>query len=356
MNLLRTLNRSISPSGGASVGVYDMLTVIPHYKLLSLALGTDLAAPVAVGLVLELVRVALKQSKAELTLLTIASACEVFEYLIPRLEVLHAEHVPPGDRAAFLLREVSARRAHEALARGSSGNSDGGLSHGGLAGGGGNGGMGYASMHVQRLLDLLSDPKFIAICAEITTNLDALVAPGSSIELILAYRGPGAAILHHALRGYVNAVRDLPLVARIATELRLHGPQWIADTLAELLLPPDTDAMPRAIPAPQPELWDAMAKGTYADHNFEDACYSVIAELGGHDGYVRIPATQQFTSVDRLRRTERALVPLFARWGIDAADSGADSSRFFASPRLGSLRCWRCGTLLLPCRTRDRSG
>jgi hypothetical protein len=171
---------------------------------------------------------------------------------------------------------------------------------------------------VPRLLDLLSDPKFIAICAEIITNLDALVAPGISIELILAYRGPGAAILHHALRGYVNAVRDLPLVARIATELRLHGPQWMADTLADLLLPPDTDAMPRAIPAPQPELWDAMAKGTYADSNFEDACYSVVAELGGHDGYVRIPATQQFTSMDRLRRTERALVPLFARWGIDA--------------------------------------
>jgi len=318
MNLLRTLQRSISPSGGASVGVYDMLTVIPHYKLLLLAIGTDLAAPVAMGLVLELVRVALKQSKAELTLLTIASACEVFDYLIPRLEVLHADHAPPGDRAAFLLREVSARRAHEALARASSGNSDGGLAHGGLAGGGGNGGMGYASMHVPRLLDLLSDPKFIAICAEIITNLDALVAPGISIELILAYRGPGAAILHHALRGYVNAVRDLPLVARIATELRLHGPQWMADTLADLLLPPDTDAMPRAIPAPQPELWDAMAKGTYADSNFEDACYSVVAELGGHDGYVRIPATQQFTSMDRLRRTERALVPLFARWGIDA--------------------------------------
>jgi hypothetical protein len=45
---------------------------------------------------------------------------------------------------------------------------------------------------------------------------------------------------------------------------------------------------------------------------------SILAELGGHDGYVRIPATQQFTSMDRLRRTERALVPLFARWGIEA--------------------------------------
>jgi hypothetical protein len=318
MHLLRSLNRSVSASGGASVGVYDMHTTIPHFSFLALAVGTDLAAPVAMGLVLELVRVALKQTKAELTLLTIASACQVYEYLQPRLEMMHAEHVPPGDRVAFSLREVSARREHEATARGGSGSSDGSLSHGGLSGGGGNGGMGYASMHVPKLLDLLSDPTFIAVCAEIITNLDALVAPGCSIELILAYRGPGAAILHHALRGFVNAVRDLPLVARIATELRLHGPQWIADTMALLLLPPDTDAMPRAIPSPLAELWDVMAKGTYADFNFEDACYSILAELGGHDGYVRIPVTQQFTSMDRLRRTERALVPLFARWGIEA--------------------------------------
>ena len=76
--------------------------------------------------------------------------------------------------------------------------------------------------------------------------------------------------------------------------------------------------MPRAIPSPLTELWDVMAKGTYADFNFEDACYSILAELGGHDGYVRVPVTQQFTSMDRLRRTERALVPLFARWGIEA--------------------------------------
>ena len=136
MHLLRSLNRSVSASGGASVGVYDMHTTIPHFSFLALAVGTDLAAPVAMGLVLELVRVALKQTKAELTLLTIASACQVYEYLQPRLEMMHAEHVPPGDRVAFSLREVSARREHEATARGGSGSSDGSLSHGGLSGGG----------------------------------------------------------------------------------------------------------------------------------------------------------------------------------------------------------------------------
>ena len=116
-------------------------------------------------------------------------------------------------------------------------------------------------------------------------------------------------------RGYVNAVRDLPIIARIASELRNHGPQWIADTLAGLSLPPETELAPRIIPNAMPEVWEAMCKSNFGKFNFEDSIYAILAQCGGHDGYVRVPDSLQFNSIERLRRTERTLVPFFARWG-----------------------------------------
>ena len=170
-------------------------------------------------------------------------------------------------------------------------------------------------MYVGALCDILANIEFIAVCSELQVNLDAHVAPAVSIEHILSYRGPGHAVLHHALRGLVAAVRDLPVAARIYNELRPHGPQWVADTVAELALPPETDLAPRIIPDPLPELWENMCKSAFAKINFEDAVYAVLAQCGGHDGYTRVPDAQQFTSVMRLRRTERTIVPFLGKWG-----------------------------------------
>ena len=118
--------------------------------------------------------------------------------------------------------------------------------------------MGYAQMYISALCNIMADPSFIKFSAEIMLNLDSHLPPGVSIERIFANRGVGHAIFHHALRGYISAVRDLPVVGRIATELRPHGPQWAADTLADLSLPPETDLAPRIIPDPNPELWNAL--------------------------------------------------------------------------------------------------
>ena len=115
----------------------------------------------------------------------------------------------------------------------------------------------------------------------------------------------------------MNAVRDLPIVARIASELRNHGAQWIADTLADLSLPPETELAPRIIPNAMPELWEAMCKSNFGKFNFEDAVYAILSQCGGHDGYVRVPDAMQFNSIERLRRTERTVVPFFTKWGYE---------------------------------------
>ena len=66
-----------------------------------------------------------------------------------------------------------------------------------------------------------------------------------------------------------------------------------------------------------PELWEAMCKSNFGKFNFEDSIYAILAQCGGHDGYVRVPDSLQFNSIERLRRTERTLVPFFARWGYE---------------------------------------
>ena len=76
----------------------------------------------------------------------------------------------------------------------------------------------------------------------------------------------------------MNAVRDLPIIARIASELRNHGPQWIADTLADLSLPPETELAPRIIPNAMPEVWEAMCKSSFGKFNFEDSIYAILAQ------------------------------------------------------------------------------
>ena len=116
-------------------------------------------------------------------------------------------------------------------------------------------------------------------------------------------------------------MRDVPVVARIVTELRHHGAQWAADSFADFLLPPETDAMPRIIPSPLPALWDAACNSTWGDFNFEDVIYAVLAECGGHDGYHRIPIMQQFTSLERMRRCGDAMVAFFSLLGYETGAS-----------------------------------
>ena len=326
LGFARTVKRASSSAGALNVGVHEILTALPHYPIFLQAVGQDVSAAAALGLATELVRAALLQPTAPVTLTTLESASKVFLYLAPRLGAMHSANAPAADRCAFLMEELAQRRKHEGAARGGISGGEGASSTPGTSSTTGAGGGGYAAIHVAKLCDILADPEFIALCGEVTTNLDAQLAPAVSIELILASRAKGSAILHHALRGQVNAVRELPVVARVATELRHHGPQWAADKLADCLLPPEDETMPRVIPSPLPELWDAMCKAAWGELNFENICYTILAECGGHEGHVHIPNGQQFASIDRLRRCERALVPFLALFGFEAGgDRGLDT-------------------------------
>ena len=58
--------------GAQAVCAYVVLTVIPHYEPFDAAIGTELAAPAALGLLLEAVRAALRSPTASLSLGNVA--------------------------------------------------------------------------------------------------------------------------------------------------------------------------------------------------------------------------------------------------------------------------------------------
>ena len=317
LSATRALERAASAAGAQAVCAYVVLTVIPHFEPFDAAIGTELSAPAALGLLLEAVRAALKSPTAALSLGNVARAAEAYKYLVSKLLVWRAEHMPPGDRVTRMLGELEDRRTLEASSRSS------GAGAGADQTGGGDkkvGALGYAQQYVSVLCDILADATFIGVCATLTGYLDGDEPLGTVIETILEYRGVGHAILHHALRGYVDFVRDLPLVTRIADEVRPHGPQWAADAIARLSLPPEADDEEPPLVEPLPQLWDDFCRAQYHKSNLEDAIYSVVAD-GQNTQHRAVPYVDQYTHLGRMRRTERTAVPWFALWGFPSGEA-----------------------------------
>ena len=80
--LSRAFARAISSNGALAVSVHDVLTVIPHYEPFAYAIGCEIGAPAALGLLLECVRAALRSPTAQLSLGNVAAGADVFKYLL----------------------------------------------------------------------------------------------------------------------------------------------------------------------------------------------------------------------------------------------------------------------------------
>ena len=77
--LSRTFGHATLVSGGTAlqVSVHEVITVIAHYDFARLAIGTEVGASASLGMLHELVRVALKSTSVPLTLGNITAAAEV---------------------------------------------------------------------------------------------------------------------------------------------------------------------------------------------------------------------------------------------------------------------------------------
>ena len=113
LGLSRAFLRATSTDGALVVSVHEVLTVIPHFEPFLYAIGTELGAPAALGLLLELVRAALKSPTASPSIGNIAAAAEQYKYLVGRLKEKRSAHEPSADCVAFLIGELAERRMHE---------------------------------------------------------------------------------------------------------------------------------------------------------------------------------------------------------------------------------------------------
>ena len=313
LEFVRNLMSAANAGDGHNLTAYSVLTALAHFKTFKLIIGTAMSPAIALGMLGSLVQIALKQPSAKVTIENVTNAEAHFTYMGPRLQTMAESNVSPDERYSYAVRELSERRRNESTPRGIAESGTGGArgaasSDAALAAGA----TGYAQVHTAQLLDILQDRDFISICETIISNLDAHLSPAISIELIFAFRGPGHVILQHALRGHLSFVKNCVAVERIAAELRPHGPQWLANVIAKAVLPPEdsTATLRRLAPEPDHAMWKALCKGELHNFNVENAIWAVIAKTMGYTQFTRIPDADQYSNLDRLRRTERALSAL----------------------------------------------
>ena len=318
LDFVRNLQGAVNAGEGHVLTAYSVLTALAHFRIFKLIIGTAMSPAIALGMLGSLVQIALKQPNAKVTIENVTNAESAFQYLGPRLETMAESNVNPDERYGFAVRELNERRRNETTPRGLA-ESGTGIARGAaptdstLTAGT----TGYPQMHNAQLLDLLQERDFINICETIISNLDARVSPAISIDLIFSYRGPGHAILQHALRGHLSFVKGCTVVERIATELRPHGPQHLANVIAKAVLPPEDSSatIRRLAPEPDTAMWEALCKGRLHNYNIENAVWAIIAKSMGYMQYTRIIDADQYTSLDRLRRTERALLAIITMLG-----------------------------------------
>ena len=315
LDFVRHLQSAANAGEGHVLTAYTVLTALAHFSVFKLIIGTAMSPAIALGMLGSLVQIALKQPNAKVTIENVTNAEAVFSYLGPRLQSMAEASVAPDERYSYAVRELNERRRNETTPRGiaesGAGNGRSAVASDSV------GATGYAQVHTAQLLDILQDRDFISICETVVSNLDAHASPSISIELIFAYRGPGHAILQHALRGHLSFVKNCIAVERVAAELRPHGPQWLVNVIAKAVLPPEdaTATLRRLTPEPDTALWKSLCKGELHNHNIENAIWAIIAKTMGYLQFTRIPDSDQYTNLDRLRRTERALSAIITALG-----------------------------------------
>jgi hypothetical protein len=309
---MMALQRSLARSG-AELHVAELLVAVQHFPTCHSVIGLDAGARGAQSILSELLRAALKSDK--ITLGALATLESRISYFRPTLLEPSNLALPATARCDLVVRELhEAAESKAALPRDVSG--------AGLAGGatGGGSATGYPAMYAAALRTHLASKSFRDEAASVETLRAAGAHPHDVIVHVISNRDP---VLLGALFGHKKALPGVPLVSVLYSEYRSHGPACLAALLAELALPEETEAAPRATPPPATALWDALCRGSI-EIDWENTLDSILAACSGyHQGHVAVPATALYTNVERLRRLERVLVPFFERlgWVMGATDS-----------------------------------
>ena len=178
--------------------------------------------------------------------------------------------------------------------------------------------MGYAAVFRKDFHQRIAQPAH----QEFTAALQELFDQAAHPHVIIGYILEGGVIEYvHALFGIKDLIPSLPLVKRVAEELRDHGPTFLGQIAFELVLPARAQVGHDGIFAPLTEMWEQLRKGDVCFDMENDFMY--VSEAFYQDVHadqvVKVPAAKLYTSPLRNQKLLRicdSKTGLFARIGF----------------------------------------
>ena len=252
----------------------NIMTVIQHHEAAKLVVGVNMGGIVALNMLVELLRLSMGTSVTSIALGQLSSGMAMLDDMLPTLRSERIAGLPARERLTYVATEMELwRQTDRTASRGSGGGSGGGVAAP-LAEVATSGGVGYGAIYQQNLRRLLASEAYVAAADAVTSAMDN-DEYGEAITIIFS---AGYLPLIHALIGFRRSLPGHVLIDRIAEELRPLGPQWVADTLADVLLPTPKAPQTRKRVTALPTVWAAICKHRLDLIPWEKVCYGIIAE------------------------------------------------------------------------------
>ena len=292
--------------------------VISHFEAAKLVVGPNAGGVVAINMLTELLRISLNTTVPSITLGFLTTGMEGLVDLLPTLRSDRLQTLPPSDRLIFVAAEVGNwRQSERTSSRGGGGSApSAGASEGEAAL------VGYPAAYQVQLRRMLADDLHVAAVAAIE---DAIREKnfGEAIKIVFC---SGELPLVHAISGQRHSIPGHPIFDTIATTLRPLGPQAVADTLADAIVPKLGGGLVRRRPAPQAEAWRLLCKGAFSEIPYEDLCFAIQSEMNGRAAPPSLPMHARFTLTERIRVCEPGIIALLELRGkISGRDGSLDT-------------------------------
>ena len=144
---LRRLLRASHSGEALVVTPTNVNTVIQHHEVTRLVVGSNVGGVVALNLVIELLRLALRTSVSSVALGQLATGVAALNDLLPSLRTERLQNMAPGERLGFVAQELEGWRAADRTAARGGGGGGAASTSGGDGEAGTGGGVGYGAVY-----------------------------------------------------------------------------------------------------------------------------------------------------------------------------------------------------------------
>ena len=309
LSTLRGLLHDATKGEVTKVTQRNVRLLVPHDELLSLVVGYSMGAAAAMAQVTEILRLGLRTTAVVTYAIdTVPTATLALDYMLAPMRAADVRAMPPSQRLQYFVREVEAARRADAASSGSGAGAPRSTSDDERAA---VGALGYPGCFQGQLRGLIGSAGFASSVLLINNFIGAAKYDVAITAIFVSGHLP----LVHALCGQLRSLPNVPLVDRIVRVLVPLGGQWVSNTLAKALLPPNTTALKQRLPAPRTDLFKLLTKGALDEIPWEDACIEIIAFASYKKPEGKVPVAQRFKSLERLKMVQPGISALLEAYG-----------------------------------------